>query len=517
MVNVYTNNGQFNITESLMEAIKVNNPELLLEGEPAKKLWTTPYDYKDLDDENSEEEKNKKEINRIAQYKRNEKAANDILSAEEEAEKKRAEDKEWEEYQNKKYNDSNIEGKISILRDRVGEVGYDNLPANIKDEINNIIEDESNNEKYPDLISKLKDETEMSKEDFEKLKNSNDNLEDKVNSNKEKLNNFSNEELTTPADCVTYAPLLKEINDIELQSKIIIRRCQEVIEHTLGIAGRVNNSQPSNVNMDINNVATSNNNSSENKNYQNLTKYGKQKLEKYNINQQEPELGLGRTSNISDTSDDNTNTNNNIFKKAANGADKIWDKTKATSLLALGGFRFDTFVKNKADFNTAAKWFLDKQEKTEKTHIDDMLRVYRNETDIINKLKNDSELISNGENGSSASRKLSYDANVEAVEKFNKMVENFLTNTVFRLNVNNNPKFNSLVQAIRLDPNLNGKWKIDTISNVKQFDVRENIISFTNNNTKAVACILIISPLFARGEEILKPLIKSFGQQMGNA
>ena len=31
MVNVYTNNGQFNITESLMEAIKVNNPELLVE------------------------------------------------------------------------------------------------------------------------------------------------------------------------------------------------------------------------------------------------------------------------------------------------------------------------------------------------------------------------------------------------------------------------------------------------------------------------------------------------------
>ena len=31
MVNVYTNNGQFNITESLMEAIKANNPELLVE------------------------------------------------------------------------------------------------------------------------------------------------------------------------------------------------------------------------------------------------------------------------------------------------------------------------------------------------------------------------------------------------------------------------------------------------------------------------------------------------------
>ena len=33
MVNVYTNNGQFNITESLMEAIKANNPELLVERE----------------------------------------------------------------------------------------------------------------------------------------------------------------------------------------------------------------------------------------------------------------------------------------------------------------------------------------------------------------------------------------------------------------------------------------------------------------------------------------------------
>jgi hypothetical protein len=36
MVNVYTKNGQFNISESLMEAIKANNPELLVE----KKIQT---------------------------------------------------------------------------------------------------------------------------------------------------------------------------------------------------------------------------------------------------------------------------------------------------------------------------------------------------------------------------------------------------------------------------------------------------------------------------------------------
>ena len=36
MVNVYTNNGQFNITESLMEAIKANNPDILLEKETSK-------------------------------------------------------------------------------------------------------------------------------------------------------------------------------------------------------------------------------------------------------------------------------------------------------------------------------------------------------------------------------------------------------------------------------------------------------------------------------------------------
>ena len=49
MVNVYTKNGNFNISESLMEAIKDNNPDLLMEKKQIKQTAGEKYEKEEID------------------------------------------------------------------------------------------------------------------------------------------------------------------------------------------------------------------------------------------------------------------------------------------------------------------------------------------------------------------------------------------------------------------------------------------------------------------------------------
>ena len=542
MVNVYTKNGQFNISESLMEAIKANNPELLVERKSSiLKSDGTPYEVND----------EKKETNK-----------ND--------------------------SDGNILSKIDIYRNQINNNMV--ISSDIANEINQFIEDNKNNDdqnikqSLEDLQTVVKNKT-----DTEEIRAGikSDELDDDIK-NKE---SYINTELKYPSDCLGFTPLLKEINISEQKAKEIIHQAESEMTAVMGNLGRTNNPNSTGYDLqqfnndyvsdeDLNNAAkeieqqygkagkTPNPNikkeleyilvmvkqNIKNKNYKNLIKHWKPVIQnKSLINKVFDYMKKSSSENyqkdlfINDT-DTNSNINNQsqitkVYNNGINNAitnqeepetepeidfNKLkignnfempssspkFDKFKNTLGLMTGGVRITPYFKNSGDKNKTMilRYFYDfiGNESTSKSksnsYIQQMMNIFKNEKEILKNLNN----MSRTPEEKDKKNVYQIDNNDEnTINAFNHLVEKYLNSIAFKIEINNNAKYDNAVSAVRLDPKLNNEYIVRTISTAQQFNAKERVVGVLDKKTKTPCAIMVFKPLFAKGQEIMKPLEKA--------
>ena len=472
MNKVYTKNGVFIITDSLLESIKSNNDVILLEDSFEK----------DVKRGLRKERVNQEVQRRLdAESKRTNAEKNEIFS------------------------------KIDIYLNQMSN--NENISSDVMKEMENFISDNKNSNNI-DIKNAIND--------FEEnYKNYNDNVHDVEGKNniakqEERIQELQNYmDIKTPEDALTFQPLLKEINASEKKAHEIVQRAEDVMEEVMGIWGRTDVTSSSDF-SDMQKVAKMNqqelgeyikelrqNNSvpedDRNMMLTKLMKYYRKRFGEDYIS----DVSLPFNNNPQQSFSFNQQQNKNFDTKIKTKSTKAEKYAKNPAILALGGFQIKPYFKDSNDNSEkgyALKYFLEFMKGDSyssirnKSYIAKMIETYKN----LNKARR-----TNGVNNSASTEEEKIN------QQFIKMVDTFLANTVYSVSINNNPKFENAVNAVRIDPNLNGKFKVSTLSTQQQFNVKERIIGFVDTTTGVPCAILIFRPLFARGQEIIKPLQKA--------
>lgn len=205
-----------------------------------------------------------------------------------------------------------------------------------------------------------------------------------------------------------------------------------------------------------------------------------------------------------------SNKNKNKYRNPLNAKDNVYDdgtikkfstssnmgrKLSSELKLAIGGFKLSPYFGKDSYNGKALKYYKSATIKSNNSKIDDMIQ-------LLIDIKN------NVYNLSSYERKI--------YPKFENMVYNFLHNTVYRLEVNNDKNYNNILSIVRNDPALRDLFDIDFNNTTQQFDTKENIISYRNKHDNIIDALIIATPMFYQGKEIFKNLSKigDYGKQL---
>lgn len=466
MKRVYTKNGEYNITESLLESIKNNNPEILLERESAiLKADGSHYNIDDNDKSNNNANDNGDE---------------NTVSDEENSE-------------------------AIIVMDQLLKNGGDisnGLSVNGKsytkqDIINRFIR------RIPQFRKMYYDFKDNQSEEGNRLRQAVDDTE----SLKTQSNPIDPENLQkTMQNFLDNSLLKKEIDGIESIAERIIKRCKKNIQQTVGLMGTAVLGQPSNY--------TQNNNAQNDNGQQNSTSGNSINLGQANDNTR----ALTTTNNQStaltvyngSTGQNNqTNTQNNQSgvhnnkqpsynvtrnpelndeSNSSKYQSSFGKNVKSNIQLAGGGFRISPMfndMNDKTNSGKAIKYYKANITKSKDSLIDDMIDTL---IEVNNLKEEDTETL-----------------------KFKNIAYNFLRNTVYKVEVNNDKLYNNVFRAIRYDDVLMDKFGVTNTSSVQLFDTKEQTVVFSDPNKNVPIAILVIFPLFAKGMEIFKK-VKSLGR-----
>lgn len=502
MIDVYTNNGQFIITESLLESIKYNNPELLMEKEYSKLT-----------------SKQKKHYNQI----KDKEAAQDAY------------DKDKKEEKSKNDNTDNVNpgellSKISIYKNQIKN--NEIMSPRVRDDIKNLIDT------YKDSVN---DDIRNEIENLDIVyKNNNDENEIKAGKDNEyyekeieNTENYINKKLENPEDFLGFTPLLKEINESMAHSKDIIHQAESEITGVMGAVGRKD--EPSKVHpYDLKKF-----NDAEMANAKDIKTakdfieglYGKKgktpdenrykeayfilrmieqnKVSKEKLGLKNLTVSIKNTKLLDKLSRDLHNnlsyyvTDKSNEKYDLSSSSNLYDKTKSIGGLAIGGFSIKPYFSGKTGKNKVLilryiNEFINNEHKKSDSYIKQMLDVY------VNEEKYKQNLLTQNNNDQTKKYK-----NDQYIKDFNHMVEKYLNTVAYKVEINNNAKFDNAVSVVRLDPKLNSRYIVRTISTTQQFNAKERVIGVLNKETKMPYAIMIFTPLFAKGQEIMKPLEKA--------
>lgn len=243
--------------------------------------------------------------------------------------------------------------------------------------------------------------------------------------------------------------LHEQIKETEKISLSIVKRCRDTIQSYLGIWGSNIVSTKSKFDNDEEKIP-----SSEKGKYRSV--------DKTNL--------IGKSKNIS---------------KFTSASD-LGRSAKANLQLGLGGFKFSPYFTNPEKSGKALKYYKSYNHDTEYSKIDDMINMmilYKTKTYERDERDTD-----------------------DVITKFTNMVNNFLHNTVYRLVVNNDDNYNNIIRAIRSEPAIRDLFNIESSASMQQFNTKEDILAFRNKHDKIIDLVIIATPLFYQGKEIVKQL-----------
>ena len=451
MVNVVTAKGKFNISESLLEAIKSNNPELLVEGELINKLTsaTSTDDYNNV--------KNilvmigdsaKKSKNISADIKQDVDDFYDYVTE-----------------LRKSSNKSSLDNRDTVINNLVDAFGNKDQASKFFKELLNTTEDTYDTMTNP----------EYGKNTITPDSQENTNTEAKKGNGVELMK-----------QCLSNTDLIKQIAYTENLAGLLVEKCKKLIQRELGIWGDStisNKSQTATAEYD----KTTGQQTDINVNpYYNSTNYNK-KIGSRNYN-----------TGVDINGYDNNNTKATNVKDGVGNKTSLGRKLKSELQLAGGGFKFYPAFNSMADRDSsgkALKYYKSILQPTNKSLIDNMM-------DIEIALKDGAydRDIQEAEDGLSIRR------------KFENMVFNYLHNVVYNLDINNPEKYNSIVRILSWDDKLKRDFNINNTANVQQFDVREQIIYFIKKTDGIPTLLIIAKPLFAKGSALAKTAYDTFGR-----
>lgn len=550
MVNVYTNNGQFNITESLMEAIKVNNPELLVE----KKESPIDNDYKmflsdmarDIilskgykywsDLSNVEKESLKKNI--MNQLEKDEEVYQMFINDEMDtvaskkamsiygkskwdsfpkdkqkrliSKQRKSLDKEFSSKIDKDFNDEiythamdrakRVSDEIKIKKEKeerekidkekesnkvvdandlillqqiIKLGGIDNLPDSLTidgvkyegEELKNEIDNRMN--KNRDLKNAYQNWYETTtKEEKDKIKRDNKELETK----KAELDDISKVFIpNTLEDLLNSQRLINEINSIEKNARVLIKKSEILIPRILGLFTKSSHNAGSDVSLNRftknynSDIVNTNTNDNYNTNVQNV------------VNE--------------DVVDDNSKTDKG----------NLWNGIKNGLTLATGGFVLEPL------FNGSSK---DIEKFGKAIHIYKSYTENNNNKSLIDDLMNYLILCHNNKSMFKEKiNKQSPSSDIdELIKKLDEISANFLGNVVFSLKVGNDKNFNDIIRAIKFSE-LRDSYYISNESKVQILGAREQELIFKTKEN-VVTGIFVATPLLPVARELGK---KAFG------
>lgn len=365
------------------------------------------------------------------------------------------------------FEENNNIGDINSVMDKMIELHNKNEqekeqesePTSTNDKVNQDIADEQL-EKNSNTSDDVKQDASF--EVQEKIEQEEEKVQQKTQEEKKKQEvnrqtSFNNQIINPYVPNVRYK-MYQLVNDKELHEQIketekislsIVKRCRDTIQSYLGIWG-------SNI------VATKSKFDDDEEKIPSSEKGKYRSVDKTNL--------IGKSKNIS---------------KFTSASD-LGRSAKANLQLGLGGFKFSPYFTNPEKSGKALKYYKSYNHDTEYSKIDDMINMM-----ILYKTKT-----------------YEYDDRdtEDVITKFTNMVNNFLHNTVYRLVVNNDDNYNNIIRAIRSEPAIRDLFNIESSASMQQFNTKEDILAFRNKRDKIIDLVIIATPLFYQGKEIVKQL-----------
>lgn len=343
--------------------------------------------------------------------------------------------------------------EYQTLMNQARKYGMEGLPKDIEQQISKLSKDEQKNIKS--FIKKQKNQ--INKTNKKISQNSNQ----QPNVNEIGVEDAS---LWNLKQFVESEDLHQQIQDAEKMATGIIKRAKRVIHTAVGIVGSHTSATPSKF------------------------KTPKTKTKQTADNQNAP-VDANATQNTP-AEDVNKNTQDSIKNYYATNSDwkrKLGSETK----LAGGGFKFSPLF-GKAESSTsgkALKYYKASQKPTPYSYIDEMVNKF-----ILIKSNPD---------------KFKDKEDKKYVNEFTDMAYSYLHNVVYRLEINNDSRFSSIINALRLDPVLNDLFDVTNVNTVQLLDTKEQVIAFKDKKSGIISMIIVATPMFAVGKEIwnnLKPI-----------
>ena len=352
-----------------------------------------------------------------------------------------------------------IDKMIELHNKNEQEKEQESEPTSTNDKVNQDIADEQL-EKNSNTSGDVKQDASF--EVQEKIEQEEEKVQQKTQEEKKKQDvnrqtSFNTHKMNTYVPNVRYK-MYQLVNDKELHEQIketekislsIVKRCRDTIQSYLGIWG-------SNI------MATKSKFDNDEEKIPSSEKGKYRSVDKTNL--------IGKSKNIS---------------KFTSASD-LGRSTKANLQLGLGGFKFSPYFTNPEKSGKALKYYKSYNHDAEYSKIDDMINMmilYKTKTYERDERDTD-----------------------DVITKFTNMVNNFLHNTVYRLVVNNDDNYNNIIRAIRSEPAIRDLFNIESSASMQQFNTKEDILAFRNKQDKIIDLVIIATPLFYQGKEIVKQL-----------
>ena len=352
-----------------------------------------------------------------------------------------------------------IDKMIELHNKNEQEKEQESEPTSTNDKVNQDIADEQL-EKNSNTSGDVKQDASF--EVQEKIEQEEEKVQQKTQEEKKKQDvnrqtSFNTHKMNTYVPNVRYK-MYQLVNDKELHEQIketekislsIVKRCRDTIQSYLGIWG-------SNI------MATKSKFDNDEEKIPSSEKGKYRSVDKTNL--------IGKSKNIS---------------KFTSASD-LGRSTKANLQLGLGGFKFSPCFTNPEKSGKALKYYKSYNHDAEYSKIDDMINMmilYKTKTYERDERDTD-----------------------DVITKFTNMVNNFLHNTVYRLVVNNDDNYNNIIRAIRSEPAIRDLFNIESSASMQQFNTKEDILAFRNKQDKIIDLVIIATPLFYQGKEIVKQL-----------
>lgn len=566
MVNVYTNNGQFNITESLMEAIKANNPDILLEKETSKDFENRAVDAS---------------FNELLKF-----SVSYVLS---ELEVGSMKPEDFENFSKNMMNyysmpkspeKTHLKAKIkSFLHDvnekNGTELNFNDIENTIKTEfkdnqtkMKNYSKEDALKffadwqqkiaEKSIELEKQEKEEERQRDEDkyFRKhnISNSDDqilfqqillhggDISDGIEINGKKLtqkqiekrikrnpyfkkewDKFQENEKAQKEISANSKEIEKTENEASILNKDYEPKTLEELLNAQRLIDEINVIESSAKKLVITAKESISSILGLFGNTQRNTSSNLKKNVPVNDNNQQ--VSLKKAANESLESDDYmlneddsyiplTAVNDNTMDSYKSNKTGLVKKFGAFGALATGGFNlkplFNGSVEDKKNFGICMKYYKEYTPSENKKSLVDNLMEYlilkHSNIDMFNDNIKE-ETIKLHPDLKNSKRKIN-----EVIQKLSVDLDNisakFLSNVVYKLEIGNDNTFNEILRAVRFAPKLKERYDIRNESKLQIFGIREQALIFQDSNIKSVVGIFISIPLLAKATELAKQAMK---------